>query len=148
MRWAAGDSQMSCIDITSVKGAIQLIEYFEDSYNRVKAMSGMEESNRNQDGWLALVGGTFTSAEAELAGQKSGVSRRTVFSTLKRLCETNPPVLLKVKQGLYEKVVKHCTTAPCTSALSNGVDANDEQKVQSAEVQSASDAQKEGGNNE
>ena len=91
---------------------------------------------------------TFTSAEAELAGQKAGVSRRTVFSTLKRLCETNPPVLLKVKQGLYEKVVKHCTTAPCTSALSNGVDANDEQKVQSAEVQSASDAQKEGGNNE
>ena len=148
MRWAVGDSQMSCIDITSVKGAIQLIEYFEDSYNRVKALSGMEEPNRNQDGWLTLVGDTFTSAEAELAGQKSGVSRRTVFSTLKRLCETNPPVLLKVKQGLYEKVVKHCTTAPCTSALSNGVDANDEQKVQSAEVQSASDAQKEGGNNE
>ena len=147
MRWAAGECQMNCIDITSVKGAIQLIEYFEDSYQRVKALSGMEEVNRNQDGWLALVGDTFTSAEAELAGQKTGVSRRTVFSSLKRLCETMPPVLLKVKQGVYEKVVKHCTTAQCTSALSDSTETGGEGKVQSAEVQSAVVAQ-EGGEDE
>ncbi len=147
MRWAAGECQMDCIDITSIKGAIQLIEYFEDSYQRVKALSGMEETNRNQDGWLALVGDTFTSAEAELAGQKTGVSRRTVFSSLKRLCETTPPVLLKVKQGVYEKVVKRCTTALCTSALSDSSENGGEGKVQSAEVQSADSAQ-EGGEDE
>ena len=114
MRWAAGECQMDCIDITSVKGAIQLIEYFEDSYKRVNALSGMDELNRNQDRWLAMVGDTFTSSEAEQAGQRTGVSRRTVFSSLKRLCETTPPVLQKVKQGVYEKVVKRCTTALCT----------------------------------
>ena len=55
MRWAAGECQMDSIDITSVKGAIELIEYFEDSYRRVNALSGMDEPNRNQDRWLAMV---------------------------------------------------------------------------------------------
>lgn len=147
MRWAAGECQMDCIDITSVKGAIQLIEYFEDSYKRVNALSGMDEPNRNQDCWLAMVGDTFTSSEAEQAGQRTGVSRRTVFSSLKRLCETTPPVLQKVKQGVYEKVVKRCTTALCTSALSDSSEDGGEGKVQSAEVQSADSAQ-EGGEDE
>lgn len=147
MRWAAGECQMDCIDITSVKGAIQLIEYFEDSYKRVNALSGMDEPNRNQDRWLAMVGDTFTSSEAEQAGQRTGVSRRTVFSSLKRLCETTPPVLQKVKQGVYEKVVKRCTTALCTSALSDSSEDGGEGKVQSAEVQSADSAQ-EGGEDE
>ena len=147
MRWAAGECQMDSIDITSVKGAIELIEYFEDSYRRVNALSGMDEPNRNQDRWLAMVGDTFTSSEAEQAGQRTGVSRRTVFSSLKRLCETTPPVLQKVKQGVYEKVVKRCTTALCTSALSDSSEDGGEGKVQSAEVQSADSAQ-EGGEDE
>ena len=107
----------------------------------------MDEPNRNQDRWLAMVGDTFTSSEAEQAGQKTGVSRRTVFSSLKRLCETTPPVLQKVKQGVYEKVVKRCTTALCTSALSDSSENGGEEKVQSAEVQSAGSAQ-EGGKDE
>ena len=147
MRWAAGECQMDSIDITSVKGAIELIEYFEDSYRRVNALSGMDEPNRNQDRWLAMVGDTFTSSEAEQAGQRTGVSRRTVFSSLKRLCETTPPVLQKVKQGVYEKVVKRCTTALCTSALPDSSEDGGEGKVQSAEVQSADSAQ-EGGEDE
>ena len=75
-------------------------------------------------------------------------SRRTVYSSLKRLTDSSHPTIKKEKQGVYSKIVNDCTSAPCTSALSNGEDANDEQKVQSAEVQSATDAQKEGGNNE
>ena len=66
-----------------------------------------------------------------------------------RLCESNPPVLQKVKQGIYEKIVKDCTTAQCTSALSDSDNSEPfcEEEVQSAEVQSATDAQK-GGSNE
>ena len=149
MRWSAGECPMDCIDIDSVKGAIRLIEYFEESYQRVKALTGMGEPNRNQDSWLAFVGDRFTSAEAELAGQRVGISRRSVFTSLKRLCESNSPVLQKVKQGVYEKIVKNCTSAQCTSALS-GSDTPEpfsEEEVQSAEVQSADDAQK-GGSNE
>jgi hypothetical protein len=156
MRWSAGDCQLDCIDIVSVKGAIRLIEYFEDSYKRVKALSGIEETTKNQDGWLALVGNTFTSAEAEATGTRFGVSRRTVFSSLKRLTDSNTPTLRRVKQGIYEKIVKDCTSAQCTSALSESdkSDSSCEGKVQCAEVQSANsaedkaDEEEEGGRNE
>lgn len=147
MRWSAGDCQLDCIDIISVKGAIRLIEYFEDSYQRVKALSGIEEPGKNQDGWLSLVGNTFTAAEAEAAGIRFGISRRTVFTTLKRMSESNPPVIKRVKQGIYEKIVLDCTTAQCTTALPEEMDADNNIIVQSAEVQSANEIQK-GGSNE
>lgn len=147
MRWSAGDCQLDCIDIISVKGAIRLIEYFEDSYQRVKALSGIEGSGKNQDGWLSLVSDTFTAAEAEVAGIRFGISRRTVYTTLKRLSESNPPVIKRVKQGIYEKIVSDCTTAKCTTALPEDMDADNNTFVQSAEVQSANEIQK-GGSNE
>ena len=78
---------------------------------------------------------------------KARISRRTVFSSLKRLCEANPPILAKVKQGVYSKTVNACTPAQCTSALSENMDSDGAEKVQSAEVQSANDAQ-EGGSDE
>ena len=148
MRWAVGESRLDHIDLESVKGAIRLIDYFEESYQRVKASLPAESFNKSGDDWLTLVGDTFTSAEAEAAGMRLGLSRRTVYSSLKRLTDSSHPTIKKEKQGVYSKIVNDCTSAPCTSALSNGEDANDEQKVQSAEVQSATDAQKEGGNNE
>jgi hypothetical protein len=138
---------LDCIDIISVKGAIRLIEYFEDSYQRVKALSGIEESGKNQDGWLSLVSDTFTAAEAEVAGIRFGISRRTVYTTLKRLSESNPPVIKRVKQGIYEKIVSDCTTAQCTTALPEEMDADNNTIVQSAEMQSANEIQK-GGSNE
>ena len=147
MRWSAGDCQLDCIDIISVKGAIRLIEYFEDSYQRVKAMSGIDEPGKNQDGWLSLVGNTFTAAEAEAAGIRFGISRRTVYTTLKRLSESNPPVIKRVKQGIYEKFVLDCTTAQCTTALPKEMDADNNTIVQSAEVQNANEIRK-GGSNE
>jgi hypothetical protein len=76
-----------------------------------------------------------------------GISRRTVYNLLDKLCNSQPPFLIRLKQGLYQKTVKSCTTAQCTTALSE-VDGSIEtcslSKVQSAEVQSASDAQEEG----
>jgi hypothetical protein len=104
---------------------------------------------RNGDDWLSLVGDSFTSAEAEAAGMRLGLSRRTVYSSLKRLSECSHPSIKREKQGVYSKIVTDCTSAQCTSALSDS-DVSEpfcEKEVQSAEVQSATDAQK-GGNNE
>lgn len=94
-----------------------------------------------------MVSDTFTAAEAEVAGIRFGISRRTVYTTLKRLSESNPPVIKRVKQGIYEKIVSDCTTAQCTTALPEDMDADNNTIVQSAEVQSANEIQK-GGSNE
>ena len=149
MRWAVGESRLDCIDLESVKGAILLIDYFEDSYQRVKASLPAESFNKSGDDWLTLVSETFTSAEAEAAGMRLGLSRRTVYSSLKRLSESSHPAIKREKQGVYSKIVNEYTSAQCTSALSDSDTpaSCSEEKVQSAEVQSAADAQ-EGGSHE
>ena len=149
IRWSTGECQLDAIDIDSVIGAIRLIDYFEESYQRAKASTPSESMPRNGDDWLSLVGDSFTSAEAEAAGMRLGLSRRTVYSSLKRLSECSHPSIKREKQGVYSKIVTDCTSAQCTSALSDS-DVSEpfcEKEVQSAEVQSATDAQK-GGNNE
>jgi hypothetical protein len=140
---------LDAIDIDSVIGAIRLIDYFEESYQRAKASVPSESIPKSGDDWLSLVGDSFTSAEAEAAGMRLGLSRRTVYSSLKRLSESSHPAIKRVKQGVYSKIVTDCTSAQCTSALSDsGKPAScSEEKVQSAGVQSADDAQK-GGSNE
>ena len=136
MRWSVGECQLNCIDIESVKGAIRFVEYFEDCYNRVKASCDMQCPNAKQNEWLELVGSSFTSHEAEMAGERLGISRRTVYNSLKRLSSSDHPLLRRVKQGVYEKIVYECTTAQCTFAQPmDGADENNE--VHSAEVQSA-----------
>ena len=149
IRCSTGECQMDAIDIDSVIGAIRLIDYFEESYQRVKATYPTESFSKSGDDWLMLVGDSFTSAEAEIAGMSLGLSRRTVYSSLKRLSESCHPAIKREKQGVYSKIVTDCTSAQCTSALSDsGKPAScSEKKVQSAEVQSADDAQ-EGGCNE
>ena len=119
MRWTVGESRLDYIDLESVKGAIRLIDYFEDSYQRVKASLPAESFNKSGDDWLTLVSETFTSAEAEAAGMRLGLSRRTVYSSLKRLSESSHPTIKREKQGVYSKIVNDCTSAQCTSALSD-----------------------------
>ena len=149
IRWSAGECQMDAIDLISVKGAISLIDYFEESYQRVKACTITEPNSKSSDDWLELVGDTFTSADAEAAAMSIGLSRRTVYSSLKRLCESFHPTVIRVKQGVYSKIVYDFTSAQCTSALSDSDSSEpfSEKEVQSAEVQSASGAQ-EGGSDE
>ena len=149
IRWSAGECQMDAIDLISVKGAISLIDYFEESYQRVKACTITEPNSKSSDDWLEFVGDTFTSADAEAAAMSIGLSRRTVYSSLKRLCESFHPPVIRVKQGVYSKIVHDFTSAQCTSALSDSdsSEPSSEKEVQSAEVQSASGAQ-EGGSDE
>ena len=149
IRWSTGECQLDAIDVDSVIGAIRLIDYFEESYQRVKASYTTESVTRGGDDWLSLVGDSFTSAEAEAAGMRLGLSRRTVYSSLKRLSECSHPSIKREKQGVYSKIAIDCTSAQCTSALSDSETSKPfcEKEVRSAEVQSADDAQ-EGGSDE
>lgn len=68
---------------------------------------------------------------------------------LDKECKANSPMIIRLRQGVYSKKVKDCTSARCTSALSDA-DTSDsicDKEVHSAKTQSADDAQK-GGNHE
>lgn len=144
MRWSVGECQLNSIDIESVKGAIRLIDYYEDSYKRIQAVTDSGIVRGKPDDLLDMLGDTFSSKDAEMAGLSLGISRRTVYNQLDRLCKSPAPSIIRLKQGLYQKIVHDCTDAQCTIAQSE--QSEDEASdaatiVQSAEVQSASDAQ-------
>ena len=145
MRWSVGECLMDHIDITSVKGAIRLIEYFEDSYQRVKEQASLLSPKFDIGEWVYNLNDHFTTAEAIAAGMKAGISRRTVFNTLDRLCHSANPIIRKSGHGTYDKIVNACTTAPCTTALSEREGTqNDTPEVQECKMQSAYDAQESG----
>lgn len=114
MKWAVGECSLNCVDLQSVKGAIRLIEYFEDSYKRIHDIIRNEYAKGKPEQILDFTNDTFSSKEAENIGSKLGFSRRTVYNILDTLCNAVPPKLIKQKQGLYKKV--NCTPAQCTSA--------------------------------
>ena len=147
MRWSVGECQLNSIDIESVKGAIRLIEYYEDSYKRIQVVTDSCIVRGKPDDLLNRLGDTFSSKDAEIAGLSLGISRRTVYNQLDRLCKSPTPSIIRLKQGLYQKIVQNCTDALCTTAQSDQSKDNTNEAntiVQSAEVQSASDAQKGG----
>ena len=125
MRWSVGECQLERIQVVADSGCIK----------------GKPEN------FMTQLNDTFTSKDAEIVGESMGISRRTVYNLLDKLCNSQPPFLIRLKQGLYQKTVKSCTTAQCTTALSEvdgSIETSSLSKVQSAEVQSASDAQEEG----
>ena len=139
MRWSVGECRMDYIDIESVKGAIRLITYFEDSYQRVKDQASLLLPQFDNGEWIHSLNEHFTTAEAIAAGMTAGVSRRTVFNTLDRLCQSPNPIIMKSGHGIYDKIVNACTTAPCTSALSGdkGTLTDNKPEVQECKVHSA-----------
>ena len=142
-----GECQLDSIDIESVKGAIRLIDYYEDSYKRIQVVADSGCIKGKPENFMTQLNDTFTSKDAETVGESMGISRRTVYNLLDKVCNSQPPFLIRLKQSLYQKTVKSCTNAQCTTAqleVGKTIDTSDQAKVQSAEVQSASDAQKGG----
>ena len=133
MKWAAGEGEMRSIEPDSVKAAIRMIEYYEENYRRTQEAIVTGGIGDTQDAWLSLLGNTFTSGEAVIAGKKVEMSRRSVYYALEQLCRLKNPVIEKVSHGVYRKII---SDAPCTIALSdadNAVNAAQSAKVQSAD---------------
>ena len=132
MKWAAGEGEMRSIEPDSVKAAIRMIEYYEESFKRTQEALVTGSIGDSKDAWLSLLGDTFTSGEAVIAGRKVEMSRRSVYYALEQLCRLKDPVIEKVSHGVYRKII---SDAPCTIALShtdNAVNAAQSAKVQSA----------------
>ena len=133
MKWAAGEGEMHSIEQDAVKAAVRMIEYYEESYRRTQEAVVTGSISDTKDAWLSLLGDTFTSGEAVIAGRKVEMSRRSVYYALEQLCRLKNPVIEKVSHGIYHKII---SDAPCTIALSdadNTVNTDRSAKVQSAD---------------
>ncbi len=133
LKWAAGEGYMQYIDLDSVKAAIRMIDYYEDTYQRVLESIVSAGIGDNKEAWLSLLGDTFTAGESVIAGRKVELSRRTVYYALDKLSREPNPVLEKLHHGTYRKT---SAIASCTIALSSEGKAA-EQAGQSAKVQCA-----------
>jgi len=118
MKWASEEGSLQFVDLESVKGAIRLIDYYEDTYQRLRV--ALQEPNIvSNDDWIEEMGDSFTTAEAEAALKGKGYSKRFVFKSLGRLTQGPSPRLMKLSRGCYTKSpLSEC--APCSSAQDEG----------------------------
>ena len=133
MKWATGEGEMRSIELDAVKAAIRMIEYYEESYRRTQEAVITGSIGDTKDAWLSLLGDTFTSGDAVIAGRKVEMSRRSVYYALEQLCRLKNPVIEKVSHGVYHKIISdaHCTIA--LSDADNTFNAGQSAKVQSAD---------------
>lgn len=103
LRYASDESHLQFVDIESIKAAIRLNEYFEDSYNRIRSFVANDICEEPPKVLLELLPDTFDTKTAITIGKgQQGVSERTVMNYLKELCQSR--LIRKAKAGQYEKI--------------------------------------------
>lgn len=135
MKWTVDEGDMQYVELDSVKAAIRMIDYYEETYRRIREAIVMNSIGETKEAWLSLLEDRFTSGDAVIAGRKVDMSRRTVYYALDQLCRLQHPLIEKLQHGVYRKLMTENTDVPCTIALSSSQDTV--QSSQSAKVQSA-----------
>ena len=104
LRYASDESHLQFVDTVSVKAAIRLNDYFEDSYVRIRSFMANDTCEEPPKVLLSLLPDTFDTKTAIAIGKElQGISERTVMNYLKELCHSR--LLRKAKAGHYEKIV-------------------------------------------
>ena len=104
LRYASDESHLQFVDLASVKAAIQLNSYFEDSYRRIRSFVAEDMCEEPPKVLLSLLPDTFDTKTAIATGrEQQNVSERTVMNYLRELCRSG--LLRKSKAGHYEKVI-------------------------------------------
>ena len=104
LRYASDESHLQFVDMVSVKAAIRLNDYFEDSYIRIRSFVANDTCEDPPKVLLSMLPDTFDTKTAIAIGkERQGVSERTVMNYLKELCHSR--LLRKAKTGHYEKVM-------------------------------------------
>ncbi|MBC5614545.1 DUF3987 domain-containing protein [Bacteroides hominis] len=104
LKWATNEGDMKQIDLGSVQAAIRMIDYYENTYQRIQELIVANNIGDTKEAWLSLLGETFTTGDAIVAGKKVELSRRSVYYALKQLCRQQNPVLEKSSHGTYRKI--------------------------------------------
>ena len=103
LRYASGEGNLQSVDTASVKAAIRLNGYFEDSYRRIRSFVAEDMCEEPPKVLLSLLPDTFDTKTAIAIGKElQNVSERTVMNYLKELCRSR--LLRKAKAGHYEKI--------------------------------------------
>ena len=104
LRYASGEGNLQSVDTASVKAAIRLNGYFEDSYRRIRSFVAEDMCEEPPKVLLSLLPDTFDTKTAIAIGKElQNVSERTVMNYLRELCRSG--LLRKSKAGHYEKVI-------------------------------------------
>lgn len=104
LRYASGEGNLQSVDTASVKAAIRLNGYFEDSYSRIRSFVAEDMCEDPPKVLLSLLPDTFDTKTAIAIGKElQNVSERTVMNYLKELCRSR--LLRKSKAGHYEKII-------------------------------------------
>lgn len=135
MKWATEDEELSFVTLDSVKSAIQMLDYYEDTYRRIQKEMVTGINGDGDGAFLSLLGNHFTTGEAVAAGRKLSFCKRKVHDLLKQMRNFQNPPIKKLSHGHYCKTAVENSNASCTIALS--AEMQDDQASQSAKVQSA-----------
>lgn len=102
LKWACGESHKQYVDATSVRSAIRIHHYLEECYGRIRNIVKEDSIDAQKQEFLSLLGGSFTTAEAIVAGKETGFSESGVKKCLPKLVRDK--IICKVAHGQYAKV--------------------------------------------
>lgn len=102
LRHVCGEADMQQVDITSIKGAIALNEFYEDCYDKIMAINTVGKLNVSELKILDQLPQEFTTTQFQEVCVKQGMSERSVYDYLKRLQRWKH--IRKVRHGVYQKV--------------------------------------------
>ena len=141
LRWASDEVHKDFIDLCSVKAAIRMTEYFEDSYLRIVKEMDEAEVGDAKELWFAALPAKFTTEAAKLEARKWSIPDRTMFDLLRKMARQKPPQIRKVAHGVYEKMQEADALAVCSIAVSHydNNSGNDTPNCKSAEMQTANE---------
>ena len=141
LRWACGEATDTLVDENSIRCALRMHAFMEDSYSRILAIVDTHSMEPDKKEFLDLLGNSFTTAEAIAAGVEVGMSASGVKKNLPKLIHQK--YICKKAHGLYEKVpscslqtLSTLGTFPLSEAR---VDAESSQSTQNSVVPKCND---------
>ena len=120
--YTCGESHLQFVTKQAMHGAIKLMEYFEDSYCRIREYVANDACDEPSRELLSTLNDSFTTAEALAAGKQLRVTDRTVMNYLKELAKNR--LIKKIRQWEYQKTVFE-TQQMTTSEKSRNVNCNE-----------------------
>lgn len=102
LKWACCESHKQYVDAASVRSAIRIHHYLEECYGRIMDIVKEDNIDAQKREFLNLLGNSFTTAEAIVAGKETGFSESGVKKCLPKL--VSEKVICKVAHGQYAKV--------------------------------------------
>ena len=113
LKWASGEGHMQHIDLDSVKAAIRMIDYYEDTYRRIEESIVAAGIGDNKEAWLSLLGDTFYGGRSRHCRSESRAVPPHGLLCVRQVEQRAEPCLEKLHHGTYRKssAIAFCAAA-------------------------------------